>query len=113
MLTQNQKIAFTSILIEMANADGKVDSREYEAFKCILDGLSIDGETFFLARHIPYDLAISVMERATKEGKMLLAKKLVEMIDADGKVADAELKLLKDVASRLSLVAYFDEVRKP
>lgn len=28
MLTQNQKIAFTSILIEMANADGLIDARE-------------------------------------------------------------------------------------
>ena len=29
MLTQNQKIAFTSILIEMANADGLIDARKF------------------------------------------------------------------------------------
>ena len=85
MLTQNQKIAFTSILIEMANADGLIDARECVAVKKILSSLGVDNETFLLAREIPLPLAIDVMGNASTEGKIFLAKKLVEVIDADEK----------------------------
>lgn len=107
MLTQNQKIAFTSILIEMANADGLIDARECMAVKKILSSLGIDNETFLLAREIPLPLAIDVMENASTEGKIFLAKKLVEVIDADEKVADTELTLLNAVALRLKIDSYF------
>ena len=107
MLTQNQKIAFTSILIEMANADGLIDARECVAVKKILSSLGVDNETFLLAREIPLPLAIDVMENASTEGKIFLAKKLVEVIDADEKVADTEIALLNDVAHRLKIDSYF------
>lgn len=107
MLTQNQKIAFTSILIEMANADGLIDARECMAVKKILSSLGVDNETFLLAREIPLPLAIDVMENASTEGKIFLAKKLVEVIDADEKVTDTELTLLNAVAHRLKIDSYF------
>ena len=107
MLTQNQKIAFTSILIEMANADGLIDARECVAVKKILSSLGVDNETFLLAREIPLPLAIDVMENASTEGKIFLAKKLVEVIDADEKVADTEIALLNAVANRLKIDSYF------
>lgn len=107
MLTQNQKIAFTSILIEMANADGLIDARECVAVKKILSSLGVDNETFLLAREIPLPLAIDVMENASTEGKIFLAKKLVEVIDADEKVTDTELTLLNAVAHRLKIDSYF------
>ena len=107
MLTQNQKIAFTSILIEMANADGLIDARECVAVKKILSSLGVDNETFLLAREIPLPLAIDVMENASTEGKIFLAKKLVEVIDADEKVADTEIALLNAVAYRLKIDSYF------
>lgn len=107
MLTQNQKIAFTSILIEMANADGLIDARECVAVKKILSSLGVDNETFLLAREIPLPLAIDVMANASTEGKVFLAKKLVEVIDADEKVADTEIALLNSVAQRLKIDSYF------
>lgn len=107
MLTQNQKIAFTSILIEMANADGLIDARECVAVKKILCSLGVDNETFLLAREIPLPLAIDVMENASTEGKIFLAKKLVEVIDADEKVSDTEIALLNAVAHRLKIDSYF------
>lgn len=107
MLTQNQKIAFTSILIEMANADGLIDARECVAVKKILSSLGVDNETFLLAREIPLPLAIDVMENASTEGKIFLAKKLVEVIDADEKVSDTEIALLNAVAQRLKIDSYF------
>lgn len=107
MLTQNQKIAFTSILIEMANADGLIDARECVAVKKILSSLGVDNETFLLAREIPLPLAIDVMGNASTEGKIFLAKKLVEVIDADEKVADTEIALLNAVAQRLKIDSYF------
>lgn len=107
MLTQNQKIAFTSILIEMANADGQIDARECVAVKKILSSLGVDNETFLLAREIPLPLAIDVMGNASTEGKIFLAKKLVEVIDADEKVADSEIALLNAVAQRLKIDSYF------
>lgn len=107
MLTQNQKIAFTSILIEMANADGLIDARECVAVKKILSNLGVDNETFLLAREIPLPLAIDMMANASIEGKVFLAKKLVEVIDADEKVADTEIALLNAVAQRLKIDSYF------
>lgn len=91
----------------MANADGLIDARECVAVKKILSSLGVDNETFLLAREIPLPLAIDVMENASTEGKIFLAKKLVEVIDADEKVTDTELTLLNAVAHRLKIDSYF------
>lgn len=91
----------------MANADGLIDARECMAVKKILSSLGVDNETFLLAREIPLPLAIDVMENASTEGKIFLAKKLVEVIDADEKVTDTELTLLNAVAHRLKIDSYF------
>ena len=91
----------------MANADGLIDARECVAVKKILSSLGVDNETFLLAREIPLPLAIDVMENASTEGKIFLAKKLVEVIDADEKVADTEIALLNAVANRLKIDSYF------
>lgn len=91
----------------MANADGLIDARECVAVKKILSSLGVDNETFLLAREIPLPLAIDVMENASTEGKIFLAKKLVEVIDADEKVSDTEIALLNAVAHRLKIDAYF------
>lgn len=58
----------------MANADGLIDARECVAVKKILSSLGVDNETFLLAREIPLPLAIDVMENASTEGKIFLAK---------------------------------------
>lgn len=107
MITPNQKIAFTSIIIEMANADGIIDPREYEEVQRIFSSLAVDAETFNLAKHIPLNVALEVMDSASAVDKIFLAKKLVKVIDADGEVADSEVKLLKEVAHRLELEQYF------
>lgn len=91
----------------MANADGLIDARECVAVKKILSSLGVDNETFLLAREIPLPLAIDVMENASTEGKIFLAKKLVEVIDADEKVTDTEIALLNAVAQRLKIDTYF------
>lgn len=91
----------------MANADGLIDARECVAVKKILSSLGVDNETFLLAREIPLPLAIDVMENASTEGKIFLAKKLVEVIDADEKVSDTEIALLNAVAQRLKIDSYF------
>lgn len=91
----------------MANADGLIDARECVAVKKILSSLGVDNETFLLAREIPLPLAIDVMGNASTEGKIFLAKKLVEVIDADEKVADTEIALLNAVAQRLKIDSYF------
>lgn len=91
----------------MANADGLIDARECVAVKKILSSLGVDNETFLLAREIPLPLAIDVMENASTEGKIFLAKKLVEVIDADEKVADTEIAFLNAVAHRLKIDSYF------
>lgn len=107
MITPNQKIAFTSIIIEMANADGTIDARECVAVKRILSSLNVDAETFKLAKHIPLNVAVEVMADASVESKIFLAEKLVEVIDADEVVADSEVKLLNAVARRLELEQFF------
>lgn len=107
MLTSNQKIAFASILIEMANADGNIDIHECFVIQRIREKLSIDDETFMLAKDVTLPVALAVMQNATKESKILLAKMLVEVIDADNKVDDAELQLLKVVAKSLGLEIIF------
>lgn len=107
MLTSNQKIAFASILIEMANADGNIDIHECFVIQRIREKLSIDDETFMLAKDVTLPVALAVMQNATEESKVLLAKMLVEVIDADNKVDNAELQLLKVVAKSLGLEIFF------
>ncbi|MDO4511411.1 MAG: hypothetical protein Q4B68_06320 [Bacteroidales bacterium] len=103
MLTHNQKIAFASIIIEMANVDGSIDIRECAVVNRIFATLAIDAETFIIAKEITLPTAIKVMDGATAEAKLLLAKMLVEVIDADNRVDDAEIRLLNTVAAHLGL----------
>lgn len=107
MLTSNQKIAFASILIEMANADGNIDIHECFVIQRIREKLSIDDETFMLAKEVSLPVALAVMQDATKQSRILLAKMLVEVIDADNRVDEAELRLLKAVAQNLGIEIYF------
>ncbi|MGM9869824.1 MAG: hypothetical protein ACI30R_09400 [Sodaliphilus sp.] len=107
MLTHNQKIAFTSILIEMANADQCIDIRECKAVERILSLLAVDAETFKIAKEVSLPVALEVMNNASDQAKKMLAQKLVEVIDADAQVHPAEIQLLNAIARRLNLHSLF------
>ena len=107
MLTHNQKIAFTSILIEMANVDLNVYARECDVVKHILARIGVDAETFAIAKEVPLVLALKVMSRASDDAKKMLAQNLVDVIDADGKVHQSELHLLSQVCQKLGIDVLF------
>ena len=107
MLTHNQKIAFTSILIEMANADQCIHISECSVLQHILSLLAVDAETFKIAKEVSLPIALEVMNNASDDAKILLAKHLVEVIDADQQVHPAEIKLLNEIAQRLNLHLLF------
>ena len=107
MLTHNQKIAFTSILIEMANADQCIHISECSILQHILSLLAVDAETFKIAKEVSLPIALEVMNSASHDAKSLRAKHLVEVIDADQQVHPAEIKLLNEIAQRLNLHLLF------
>ena len=107
MLTHNQKIAFTSILIEMANADQCIHISECSVLQHILSLLAVDAETFKIAKEVSLPIALEVMNNASDDAKILLAKHLVEVIDVDQQVHPAEIKLLNEIAQRLNLHLLF------
>ena len=92
--TGMQKAAIVSLLIEMINADQKVDPRECDTFNAICVEYAVDEDTFCLGRSLDSMVAIEVMKRMSDLQKIVTAQLLTRVIDADMCDDDREIQLL-------------------
>ncbi|MBQ6279493.1 MAG: TerB family tellurite resistance protein [Muribaculaceae bacterium] len=92
--TDQEKIAIVSLLIEMANADGKIAYEEMITFNLMCRRLEIDHNSFVVAHGLKCEHAIEVLKTMSDDKKIELAKLMVELIDSDNQVTDGEIALL-------------------
>ena len=101
--TNQEKIAIVSLLIEMANADKQIAYEEMITLNLICRRLEIDHNSFVVGHGLKCEHAIEVLKTMNDEKKLQLAKLMVEIIDSDNQVADAEIALLNHACRRIGI----------
>ena len=90
-----QKAALVSLLIEMVNADRRIDLEEVRVLNHICRELNIDSDTFTCGRGLIYKAAIVIASRMSEEKKIHAAKALVRIIrSACAYAAEAAMLLM-------------------
>ena len=115
--SETQKAAIVSLLIEMINADEKVDKQERDVFNCICAEYAIGEDAYSLGRSLNSLVAVDIMKRMSDMQKIVTARLLTRVIDADAKDDDREIRLFNiicsltgvDVIIRVSDAENFDE----
>ena len=102
-LSDIQKAAAVSLLIEMVNADGRVTMEEMCVFNFISARMGVSKETFNLGKTLGYEAAVTIVKSLSPEQKMKLAKDLTDIIDADNFAANVEIELLNDICHRTGI----------
>ena len=101
--TDQEKIAILSLLIEMANADSQIAYEEMITINLICQKLEIDHNSFVVAYDLKCEHAIEVLKNITNDKKLRLAQMMVEIIDSDNDVADAEIALLNHACHEIGI----------
>ena len=91
---ETQKAALVSLLIEMINADHVVDPAECDEFDTICVEYAICEETFRLGRSLNSMVAVEIMKGMSDIQKIVVARLLPRVIDADARDDDKEIRLL-------------------
>ncbi len=95
--------ALVSLLVEMANVDNKVAIEEIVEFQRIVDEYHIPMDVVEAGKQLSYDYAISVVKGMSEVKKVLVAKLVVSIMDADLKQEDVEFALLKDICIKTGI----------
>ena len=103
--TDQEKIAIVSLLIEMANADGRIAYEEMITFNLICQRLEIDHNSFVVAHGLKCEHAIEVLKTMDDEKKLELAKLMVDIIDSDNQADDTEIALLNHACCEIGIDA--------
>ena len=90
---ETQKAAIVSLLVEVINADGKVDPSECAVFNTICVEYSIGEETYQIGRSLDSMVAVHIMKNMSDAQKILTAQLLIRVIDADAMDDDKEIRL--------------------
>ena len=101
--TQQEKIAIVSLLIEMANADSRIAYEEMITFNLICRRLEIDHNSFVVGHGLKCEHALEVLKTMSDDKKLQLAKLMVEIIDSDNQVDDAEIALLNHACKQIGI----------
>ncbi|MBR5086895.1 MAG: hypothetical protein IKX31_07805 [Muribaculaceae bacterium] len=101
--TDQEKIAIVSLLIEMANADGRIAYEEMIIFNLICQRLEVDHNSFVVAHGLNCEHAINVLKTMSDEKKLQLAKLMIEIIDSDNQVDDSEIALLNHACREIGI----------
>lgn len=101
--TDQEKIALMSLLIEMANADSRIVFEEMITINLICQKLEIDHNSFVVAYDLKCEHAIEVLKNMIDDKKLRLAKMMVEIIDSDNNIDDAEIALLNHACHEIGI----------
>lgn len=101
--TDQEKIAIVSLLIEMANADCRVAYEEMITINLLCRRMEIDHNSFVVAHGLKCEHAIEVLKSMSDNKKLQLARMMVEIIDSDNQVDDAEIALLNHACHQIGI----------
>lgn len=91
---ETQKAALVSLLIEMINIDGVIDTSECDVFNTICVEYAISDDAYNVGRSLNSLVAVDIMKRMNDVQKLTVAHLLTRVIDADACDDDKEIQLL-------------------
>lgn len=101
--TSIERISIANILIEMMNVDNDVDVREVLYFNQIQNVMNITNDEFKQGKEQNVLISLLTIKSMSDIKKCAVGKMLIEMIEADGKVDEQELKLFNLVCQTTGL----------
>lgn len=96
---ETQKAAIVSLLIEMINIDGSVDTSECAVFNTICVELGISDDIFRIGQSLDSMVAVNIMKNMSDIQKIATAKFLIRVIDADANDDDKEIQLFNIICN--------------
>lgn len=96
--TDEEKRAISKVLLDIVNADGRVDVGEARYFRQLQNNLGISDSQIQAAKSMSVLSAIAVIRNMTKAERLAVGIMMHEMIEADGDSNDSdELAVLNTV----------------
>jgi len=98
-LSSLEKKAISKVLLDIVNADGKISGGEVLYFQQLQKALGISDEELQEAKFMSVIGCLAILKGLLLHEKEALAIMMLEMIRADGKVDDEELKVFAVVCA--------------
>ena len=111
--TDNQKAAIVSLIIEMINADHKIQPDEIIESNIINAELGITEEIFHMGYALDVNYAMEMVRKFSDEDKLLVGCLLVRIIDADDDVKDEEISLFNHICHQTGIDILLRDVKLP
>ncbi len=108
-LGPSKKAAFVSLMVEVINADGRVDVNELLKINDITEREHIDSATFALGRNFDVELALATLSQCSSAVKTEIATWLIAIAEADGMVQAAERAVLHMMFDRMGILTLPDD----
>ena len=99
-----ERTSIANVLFAMMHADGNIDAREIMYFEQIQHAIAITNDEFERGKGEDLFRSLLILRSISNEKKIALGLMLHEMINADGKTTNEEMKLLLVVAHAIGLV---------
>lgn len=109
--TSIERISIANVLVAMMNIDKNVDVREVLYFNQVQNVIAITDDEFKQGKEQNLLLSLLTLGSMNDTKKLILAKVLLEMINADGKIADEEIKLLNVIVQATGLDKLIQELK--
>ena len=110
--THIEKVAIASVLIDLMNVDGNVDIREVLYLNQIRNVVNINDEEIEEGKKQNILTSLLILATMNSEKKTAFGLMLHEMINADGKVDNSEIKYFNIIYNAIGLKQAVDELKK-
>ena len=110
--THIEKIAIASVLIDLMNVDGNVDFRETLYMNQLRNNLNISEEEIKNGKAQNLLASLLVLGTMNNEKKYALGIMLTEMIKADGKEDDNEIKYFNIICDAIGMKQAIENLKK-
>lgn len=101
--TQIERVSIARVLIDLMNADGNVDIRETLYMNQIRNVLNITDAEIQAGKNQNILISLLALKSMNNEKKYALGVMLTEMINADGKVDNNELKYFNIICKAIEM----------
>lgn len=109
--TSIERMSIANVLVAMMNIDKNVDVREVLYFNQVQNVIAITDDEFKQGKEQNLLLSLLTLGSMNDTKKLILAKVLLEMINADGKIAEEEIKLLNVIVQATGLDKLMQELK--
>lgn len=98
-----EKAATMCLLVKMINIDSMVDAEEVDALNGIIKELHVSADIFELGKGLKLEYACDIISKMDDDKKLIIAKHLVSIIDANNVVDEYEIALFNKICEKTGI----------